>query len=240
MKPVEELLEAARATLTTSSPTLATAEPQQTELSESERQGRKAVSRIFATLKIAFPAWYEKHFGEDLAEQMGRRVWLVSIAGISDEAIDKGLHRMVVECKFPPSPSDFLELCNRVEGMPSEQQAWLEALQGNYSHEVCKYAAIVTGTFDLRQSTADNKSLRERFNRNYAIVRARAVMGKPLDASIPEGIEHETKTPMQVQLAASHQQARDLITAQGLPTDPKQARALLLAKMGIKREQSHA
>ncbi len=170
---------------------------------------------------------------------MGRRLWLAGIKGLSDKQIDKGLHRMVVECKFPPSPSDFLDLCNRVEGMPSEQQAWMEALQGTYSHDVCKYAAIATGTFDLRQSKADNKSLRERFNRNFAIVRARAVMGKPLDDSIAEGIEHETKTPMQIQFAASHQQARDLIAAQNLPTDPKAARALLLAKMGIRRH-THA
>ncbi|MOA48846.1 hypothetical protein D3C78_1716510 [compost metagenome] len=48
-------------------------------------------------------------------------------------------------------------------------------------------------------------------------------------------IEHQQKTPMQVQFAHSHREARDLITAQGLPTDPKQARALLLAKMGICR-----
>ncbi len=234
MKPVDELLEATRATLTTSSLT-PTGEPVAENVTQLETRERQAVRRIFATLKIAFPSWYEKHYGDVRAEAMARRVWLSTIKDLGDEAVDRGLHRMVAECKFPPAPSDFLELCQRVDGLPTEDEAWMDALMGRYSHDVAKYAAVATGIFDLRTARADDKALRQRFSRNYAIVRARAVMGKPLDGSIAEGIEHEAKSPMQVQFAHSHREARDLITSQGLPTDPKQARALLLAKLGIKR-----
>ncbi|MBM5460266.1 hypothetical protein H8F21_22130 [Pseudomonas sp. P66] len=234
MKPVDELLEAARATLTTSSPTQ-TGEPVADNVSPLEQQARRAVRRIFATLKITFPAWYEKHYGDEKAEAMARRVWLSSIDGVGDEAIDRGLRRLVVECKFPPAPCDFLELCRRVDDLPPVEHAWHEALQGKYTHEAVKVAAEATGTFDLRQAKATDKALYQRFERNYAIVQRRAQNAQPLDGKIPTGIGHESKTPRQIQLAASHQEARDLMAAQNIPTDPKAARALLLAKMGIRR-----
>lgn len=204
-----------------------------------EQQERQGVRRIFATLKITFPAWYEKHYGQEMAEKMARRVWLTVTKDLGDAAIDRGLHRMVEECSYPPSPKDFVDLCTDCPDIPSEGEAWVEALMGEYTHDVCKYAAIATGLFDLRQSNPNNKPLRERFNRSYAIVRAKAVMGKPLNDEIPEGITHETKTPMQIQAAHSHQQVRDLITAQNIPTDGQQARKLLLARMGIKRENAN-
>ncbi|MNJ17886.1 hypothetical protein D3C77_121770 [compost metagenome] len=119
--------------------------------------------------------------------------------------------------------------------MPSLAQAWTEALIGKYSHEAVKVAAEATGTYDLRTAKHSDKALRQNFERNYAIVQRRAQNAQPLDGKIPVGIGHESKTPRQVQLAASHQEARDLIAAQNIPTDPKAARALLLAKMGIRR-----
>lgn len=168
--------------------------------------------------------------------------WARYLTGLTGKQIANGLARLdtVDNNGWPPSAPQFRQLCQQVPGLPTEAEAWEQALRGEYSHQAVKVAAEATGTFDLKSAKLNDKGLRERFNRNYAIVRARAVMGKPLDDSIPEGIEHQTKTPMQVQYAATHQQARDLITAQGLPTDPKAARALLLAKMGIKREPNHA
>lgn len=205
-----------------------------------EQEQRQAVRRIFTTLKIAFPAWYEKHYGDHRAEQLGRRVWMECVKDMGDDAVDRGLRRMAKECKHPPAPSEFVELCKHVEGLPTEDEAWDQALRGVYRHEAVRIAARETGTFDLRTARLDDRALRKVFSRNYAIVRARAAMGKPLDGEIPKAIAHQQQTPMQAQYANSHREARDLITAQGLPTDPKQARALLLAKMGIRRgEQAH-
>lgn len=232
MKPVDELLAAARATLTTSSQT-PPGEPLAENVTPMEQGLRDAVRRIFTTLKITFPAWYEKHFGEARAEQLARRVWRETIIDLSDEAVDRGLHRMVKECKFPPAPSDFLELCQRVDNMPAVQDAWHEALLGKYSHEAVRIAAEATGTFDLRAATGKEKSLYQRFERNYAIVQRRAQNAQPLDGGIAQGISHESG--MKAQLARSHQEARDLVTAQNIPTNGKAARELLLAKLGIRR-----
>lgn len=168
--------------------------------------------------------------------------WARTLAGVTGAQIASALERLpeIDNDGWPPTAPQFRNLCLSIPGFPSEADAWEQALRGEYRHEAVKIAAEATGTFDLKSAKISDKALRERFNRAFAIVRARAVMGKPLTDAIPEGIEHETKTPMQVQLAHSFREARDLAAAQGIPNDPKQARALLLAKMGIKREQPHA
>lgn len=162
------------------------------------------------------------------------------LTGLSGKHIANGLAQLTTldNDGWPPSAPQFRQLCLQVPGLPTESEAWDQALRAEYGHEAVRIAAQATGTYDLQTAKLNDKPLRDRFSRNYAIVKARAVMGKPLDGSIYEGIEHETKTPMQIQAAHSHQQVRDLITAQNIPTDGKAARALLLARLGIRRDRA--
>lgn len=199
---------------------------------------RRAVRRVFATLKTAFPAWYEKHYGDVKAESLARRVWMTAIQELGDEAVNRGLQRMVLECKFPPSPSDFMDLCKRVDDLPSEAQAWDEALRGTYSHKAVKIAAEATSTFDLRAGTHSDKALKQRFERNYAIVMRRAQTGQPLEGRIAKGLGHDSMRPReQIQLEHSRKVADELVATLEIPKDPKSCRALLLAKLGIRRDE---
>lgn len=237
MKPVDELLKAARVTLTTSSPT-PTGELAAENVTPLDQEARSAVRRVFTTLKISFPAWYEKHYGDKRAETLARRVWMLAIQELGDDAVDRGLQRMVLECKFPPSPSDFMDLCKRVDDLPSEAQAWDEALRGTYSHKAVKIAAEATSTFDLRSARADDKALRQRFERNYAIVMRRAQTGQPLEGRIAKGLGHDSMRPReQIQLEHSRKVADDLVAILEIPKDPQSCRALLLAKLGIRRDE---
>lgn len=236
MKPVDELLKDARVTLTTSSP-IPTGEPVAENVTPLEQKARRAVRRVFATLKTAFPAWYEKHYGDQKAEQLARRVWMTVIKDLGDEAVNRGLQRMVVECKFPPSPSDFLDLCKFVSDLPCEAQAWDEALRGVYSHKAVKIAAEATSTFDLKSATHSDKALKQRFERNYAIVFRRAQTGQPLEGRIAHGIGHDSMRPReQVQLEYSRKQADELVATLEIPKDPKSCREMLLAKLNIRRD----
>lgn len=237
MKPVDELLKAARVTLTTSSPT-PTGELAAENVTPLDQEARSAVRRVFTTLKISFPAWYEKHYGDKRAETLARRVWMLAIQELGDDAVDRGLQRMVLECKFPPSPSDFMDLCKRVDDLPSEAQAWDEALRGTYSHKAVKIAAEATSTFDLRAGTHSDKALKQRFERNYAIVMRRAQTGQPLEGRIAKGLGHDSMRPReQIQLEHSRKVADELVATLEIPTDPKSCRALLLAKLGIRRDE---
>lgn len=203
-----------------------------------DQEARSAVRRVFTTLKISFPAWYEKHYGDKRAETLARRVWMLAIQELGDDAVDRGLQRMVLECKFPPSPSDFMDLCKRVDDLPSEAQAWDEALRGTYSHKAVKIAAEATSTFDLRAGTHSDKALKQRFERNYAIVTRRAQTGQNLEGRIAKGLGHDSMRPReQIQLEHSRKVADDLVATLEIPTDPKSCRALLLAKLGIRRDK---
>ena len=194
--------------------------------------------RVFTTLKISFPAWYEKHYGDKRAETLARRVWMLAIQELGDDAVDRGLQRMVLECKFPPSPSDFMDLCKRVDDLPSEAQAWDEALRGTYSHKAVKIAAEATSTFDLRAGMHSDKALKQRFERNYAIVMRRAQTGQNLEGRIAKGLGHDSMRPReQIQLEHSRKVADELVATLEIPTDPKSCRALLLAKLGIRRDE---
>ncbi|WP_448675849.1 replication protein P [Pseudomonas sp. LY-1] len=198
----------------------------------------RAVRRVFATLKTAFPAWYEKHYGNEKAEQLARRVWMTAIQELGDEAVNRGLQRMVLECKFPPSPRDFMDLCKRVDDLPTEAQAWDEALRGTYSHKAVKIAAEATSTFDLRAGTHNDKALKQRFERNYAIVMRRAQTGQPLEGRISKGIGHDSMRPReQVQLEYSRQEADRVVDTLETPKDPQACRAQLLATLGIRRDK---
>lgn len=181
---------------------------------------------------------WTSNFGESADQDHS---WAKILGGLNGQQIANGLN-LVSEDKsldWPPSANVFRGMCLQVPGMPAIAQAWTEALIGKYSHEAVKVAAEATGTFDLRQAKHSDKALFQRFERNYAIVQRRAQTGQPLEGRIAKGIGSDQKTPRQVQLAASHQEARDLMAAQNIPTDPKAARALLLAKMGIRRD-THA
>ncbi|MNN81790.1 hypothetical protein D3C81_1986500 [compost metagenome] len=122
--------------------------------------------------------------------------------------------------------------------MPSIKDAWTEALMGVYSHEGVRVAAEATSTFDLRTAKQGDKALFQRFERNYAIVMRRAQTGQPLNGRIATGIAHDSmRDRRQVQLEQSRKEADALVIAQGIPTNGQSARALLLAKVGIRRDK---
>ena len=107
---------------------------------------------------------------------------------------------------------------------------------GVYSHEGVRVAANETGIFDLRSAKQEDKGLRQRFEHNYAVVIRRAQEGQPLDGKILTGIGHDSqKTAFELANELADQQVQAKIIQQGIPTDGKSARELLLAKMNIKR-----
>ena len=145
---------------------------------------------------------------------------------------------MVLECKFPPSPSDFMDLCKRVDDLPTEAQAWDEALRGTYTHKAVRIAAEATSTFDLKSANHNDKALKQRFERNYAIVMRRAQTGQPLEGRIAHGIGHDSSRPReQIQLEQTRKEAEALVIAQGIPSNGQSARAMLLAKLNIRRDE---
>lgn len=165
--------------------------------------------------------------------------WASVLKGISGQQIANGLNILVdkgAEFDWPPPANVFRAMCLEVPGLPSEAQAWDEARSGRYSHKAVQIAAEATSTFDLHVGSSKDKALRQRFERNYAIVMRRAQTGQPLEGRIAKGIGSDSMRPReQVQLEHSRQEVDRIVDVLEIPKDPKACRAMLLAKMGIRR-----
>lgn len=206
-------------------------------------QTAEVVNDLFRRLRGIFPAWRQAWPSTE-ALDAAKAEWIKEFAdeGIRTlEQIEFGIQKCrKLKKPFAPSVGEFIAMCvpgPEDFGMPSVAGAWMEALMETYSHEGVKIAAIATGLFDLRSAKQEDKGLRQRFDHNYAVVIRRAQEGQPLDGKILTGIGHDSqKTAFELANELADQKAQAKIIEQGIPADGKSARALLLAKMNIKRE----
>jgi len=201
----------------------------------------EVVNDLFRRLRGIFPAWRQAWQSTE-ALDAAKAEWIKEFAGAgirSLEQIEFGIQKCrKLKKPFAPSVGEFIAMCTPSAedfGMPTAADAWVEALIGTYSHDGVRIAANETGIFDLRSAKQEDKSLRARFDRAYAIVIRRAQEGKPLDGKILTGIGHDSqKTEFQQANDLADQQAQARIIQQGIPADGKSARALLLATFGKK------
>lgn len=167
--------------------------------------------------------------------------WASVLKGLTGQQIANGLNTLVEkgsEFDWPPPANVFRAMCVQVPGLPSEAQAWDEARSGRYTHPAVRIAAEATSTYDLHSGSSKDKALRQRFERNYAIVMRRAQTGQPLEGRIAKGLGHDSMRPReQIQLEHSRKVADELVAILEIPKDPKSCRALLLAKLGIRRDE---
>lgn len=188
------------------------------------------VNKVFTTLKITYPAWYEKHYGDQKSERLAKRIWITGIRTLTTAQVDQGLQRMVIESEYPPKLKDFIALCIATDNLPNLEVAWYEALNSSYSHPVVKIAAQLTGVFELRRSGYDNSSLKRRFEYYLSQVLKRFTEGKAL-TDVATALE---TTPLLERVEQeAEQRVMERIKEQGI--DLQNAREQCLAMLGIKR-----
>lgn len=234
MKPVNQLM----ATMGNLPPSI-NAQPLQVT-----PQTAEVVNDLFRRLRGIFPAWRQAWPSTEALDS-AKAEWIKEFAdeGIRTlEQIEFGIQKCrKIKTPFAPNVGAFIAMCTpRPEdfGMPIVADAWIEALIGVYSHEAVKLAAEATGLFDLRSARQEDKGVRARFDRNYAVVIRRAQEGRPLDGKILTGIGHDSqKTAFELADELADQQTQARILQQGIPADGKSARELLLAKFGKNKTQ---
>jgi len=211
-----------------------------------DQRTAEIVNTVFSKLQGIYPAWRQA-WTDDAALDSAKREWIAGFiqGGItSDQQLAFGFQQARKDkSPFLPKVGQFVDWCKptaELMGLPHEADAWIQALEGKYTHNAVKIAAEATSTFDLRTARADDKSLKQRFERNYAIVMRRAQTGQPLEGRIAAGISHDSMRPReQIQLEHSRAEADRIVDTLEIPKDPKACRALLLAKLNIRR-QDHA
>ena len=204
----------------------------------------EVVERLFRQLQAIFPA-HKQAWPDDKALAAAMRSWTKGFMAAGIRTLEQ-IRYGIEQCRksgspFAPSVGQFIGWCKpgpEAFGLPASADAWVEALMGVYSHEGVKIAAIATGLFDLRCAKQEDKGLRERFDRNYAVVIRRAQEGQPLDGKILTGIGHDSqKTALELADELAEQQAQARIIKQGIPVDGASARELLMAKFGKRTAQ---
>lgn len=207
-------------------------------------QTAEVVNDLFRRLRGIFPAWRQAWPSTE-ALDAAKAEWIKEFAdeGIRTlEQIEFGIQKCrKLKKPFAPSVGEFIAMCVAGPedfGMPAPAAAWMEALMAVYSHEAVRIAANETGIFDLRAAKQEDKGLRERFERSYAIVVRRAREGQPLDGKILTGIGHDSqKTAFELANELADQQSQARILQQGIPADGKSARELLMAKFKNKTQE---
>lgn len=207
-------------------------------------QTAEVVNELFRRLRGIFPAWRQAWPSTE-ALDAAKAEWIKEFAAVGIRTLEQ-IEFGVQKCRkmskpFAPSVGEFIAMCTPSAedfGLPTAADAWMEALIGTYSHDGVRIAANETGIFDLRAAKQDDKSMRARFDRAYAIVIRRAQEGQPLDGKILTGIGHDSqKTAFELANELADQQTQARILQQGIPADGKSARALLLAKFGKNKNQ---
>jgi len=195
------------------------------------------VNALFRKLRGIFPAWRQAWPSTE-ALNAAKEEWIQGFAaqGIrSLEQIEFGIQNCRKAQKpFAPSVGEFIAMCRpgpECLGMPSAMEAWIEVLMGTYSHEAVHLAARATGLFDLRGARPDDKGLRQRFDRHYAVILLRAQVGRPMEAVIHSDQERR-KTELQRADEHADRQVQARMIQQGIPADGAQARELLMATVG--------
>ena len=207
-------------------------------------QTTEVVNELFRRLRGIFPAWRQAWPSTE-ALDAAKAEWIKEFADANIRTLEQ-IEFGIQKCRklkkpFAPSVGEFIGMCTPGPedfGMPQAGNAWIEALIGVYSHDGVRIAANETGIFDLRCAKQEDKGLRERFDRNYAIVIRRAQEGQPLDGKILTGIGHDSqKTAFELANELADKQVQAKIIQQGIPTDGKSARELLMAKFGKNKNQ---
>ncbi|MCD5994175.1 Replication protein P [Pseudomonas sp. CDFA 602] len=243
MKNVTQMIPGAARSLSTAAPYQAPAQTG-TQLGVVDDATGEVVERLFRQLQAIFPA-HKQAWPDDKAKAAAMRNWTMGFMAAGIRTLEQ-IRYGIEQCRksgspFAPSVGQFIGWCTpgpEAFGLPASADAWMEALMGSYSHEGVKVAAIATGLFDLAQCKQEDKGMRQRFDRNYAIVIRRAQAGQPLDGKILTGIGHDSqKSALELADELADQKAQARIIQQGIPVDGASARELLMAKFGRRAGQ---
>lgn len=137
-----------------------------------KHQNEMFFNRVWRELKTAFPSWSQA-FPTEQAELAAKRVWRMAFIenGIrTDEQIEIGL-KLARRSDSPlfPSPGQFVRWCQPtldMFGLPSESQAYRQALSLRPKHQVVKVAIKAT---QYQRGALSEELFRKSFSEAYSI-----------------------------------------------------------------------
>lgn len=159
--------------------------PSETAPPEDARLNTRLLDRLWTRMSEIYGHRWVSSFGAAPSD-----TWARGLAGFTGEKLARGLNACMASCDpWPPTLTQFRDLCLTIPGQPSNEDAWQEALAvarrwkspADCSSRVVWHALSQIGDF----THLDEEVLRKRFKHNYAQAKAQFAQGGDL-APIPQ------------------------------------------------------
>lgn len=216
---------------------------------------RDELTRRITVLFAAFQAQYANQFDWDYGRdeqklKAAKKVWYRNALGmVPGPLFEMALRTMGEVCRKIPTLAEFLQLCRpapELLGLPTVDAAYQEAVvhaldsAHRWSHPAVRLAAKAAGAHDMRLADGWRATqVRRAFETYYGQLVQRVACGEDL-AEPTLALGHDGSRPAaQVQEEHAEQQLQARLVQQGLAGRGQGARALLLGKLGIKRERAN-
>jgi hypothetical protein len=91
--------------------------------------------------------------------------WQTALQGIDEKSIREAVSHCKVTCEWPPSIAEFLSVCEKKHGLPSEEDTYRFVLRREYPHEMIYEVFEMVGSWAFRNDS--EKVLREKVKIAY-------------------------------------------------------------------------
>lgn len=96
---------------------------------------------------------------------IGLAEWERASQGIDTDILDEALDYCKITHEWPPSIAEFLGVCEKKQGLPSEEEVYQYALRREWPHEIIYEVFEMVGSWAFRNDS--EKALREKVKTAY-------------------------------------------------------------------------
>jgi hypothetical protein len=176
--------------------------------------------------------------------------WAKIFGGVNKAQLAHGVRTWTQQgtdqAQWPPDAITLRDMCLSGSGsldIPSPERAWREAVEAStdptiwkFSHPIVQEAGRLTDWYSIRTGTPKAETVQNRFNKRYADLTAKVQRGEPLVDGQLLLTQERAEDERERSERANDWLVKQRIKDQGLDQKtPKQLRAEMLAKLGIKR-----
>lgn len=183
---------------TTAKPSNADAQPESSSRAKLAVLPDPVIRRLWERMAESYGFRWTSAYGEDAGKGAGQ-TWAYRLAGLTVEQIAAGLEAAIESFRWPPTLTEFRELCL---GIPQLESIRFELMDRNADRS--PFAMLAWSKLDgYRFARVDSDTADRMLREAYALARQHVLSGKPLPEKPVAVIEHTAEAPK----SASHEVA---------------------------------
>lgn len=120
---------------------------------------------LYLRLTSLYGEKFVKHHPTDTLMQTAWNDWALGLSGITVDQITKAFAYCRMHCSWPPSIAEFREICEKVSGVPSEEECLNLCTKKELNHPVTRAVYAEVGSWAFTHDNANE--LRKKISRSY-------------------------------------------------------------------------